>query len=145
MAAGTLGLGKSSGLRRAITSCCYSSTVVACYAATVAAPELALRAPHGPVSTDLRTRTLLDGAAKRQREIRVGQGRQGTNQDLDQARPSSTRFTALICAAQAYTFLRERCPSRAPGETLAGIISSSLRLLHSGRIDAATIVCVVRP
>jgi hypothetical protein len=114
------------------------AATVACYAATVAAPELALRAPHGPVSTDLRARTLLDGAAKRQREIRVGQGRAGRKPG---PRPSSTRFVALICAPQAYSFLRERCPSRAPGETLAGIISSSLRLLlHGGRIDAATTV-----
>jgi hypothetical protein len=90
------------------------------------------------VSTDLRARTLLDGAAKRQREIRVGQGRAGRKPG---PRPSSTRFVALICAPQAYSFLRERCPSRAPGETLAGIISSSLRLLlHGGRIDAATTV-----
>lgn len=87
--------------------------LLACYAATVAAPELALRAPHGP---RIFARDVARRRSQKAKRDKSWPG-QGTNHDHNQARP---RFAAPICASQAYSFLRERCLSRPPGEDPGG-------------------------
>jgi hypothetical protein len=82
--------------------------LLACYAATVAAPELALRAPHGP---RIFARDVARRRSQKAKRDKSWPG-QGTNHDHNQARP---RFAAPICASQAYSFLRERCLPRPPG------------------------------